>query len=82
MNFLHLLYIPLTILDFLVSVFLIYIVLIQESKTDGLQGQIGSVSPTTFKGKAGKDEKMTEITKKTSIAFFVLTLLIAIVHTH
>ena len=37
---------------------LIYIITIQESKNDGLSGQIGSTTATSsFKGKAGKDER-------------------------
>src|SRR5580700_7133095 len=57
---------------------LIYIITIQESKNDGLSGQIGSTTATSsFKGKAGKEDQLNLITKIMSIAFFIVSAVVA-----
>jgi len=68
----------LTILQFLIGVGLIAVVTMQESKNEGLQGQIGTSATTSFKGKAGREEQLNMIIQKVSIAFFVISLLVAI----
>jgi protein translocase SecG subunit len=65
-------------LNFVVGVFLIYIVTIQDSKNDGLQGQIGSTTTSSFKGKAGREEQLNLLTRNTGIVFFVLAILVAV----
>lgn len=72
----------LCVLNFFVGVFLIYIVTIQDTKNDGLQGQIGSTPTTSFKGKAGREEQLNYLTRSTGAIFFALSLLIAIVPKH
>ena len=56
---------------------LIWVVNRQESKNEGLTGQIGSPNVSTFKGKAGKEEQMVIVTKYAAVAFLILTLLSA-----
>jgi len=62
----------------ILSVALIYVVTIQESKTDGLQGQIGSPSVSTFKGKAGREERLNALTAQIAAVLCVCLLLYAI----
>ena len=64
--------------DVLIAVWLIYIVAIQESKNDGLQGQIGSKTQSAFKGKAGKEEKLNEWTRNSALLFFGIAIIIAL----
>ncbi len=73
----HYVYEFLSFVDLVVAVALIYIITIQESKNDGLTGQIGSKTTSSFKGKAGKEEKLNEITIKISSLFFVLLIIIS-----
>ena len=62
----------------IVGLSLIYIITIQESKNDGLSGQIGSTTATSsFKGKTGRDEQLNIITKNISIAFFCVSAVVA-----
>jgi protein translocase SecG subunit len=57
---------------------LIYIVTIQESKNDGLAGQIGSTTSTSsFKGKAGREDQLNVLTKNISIVFFAISCVVA-----
>lgn len=72
----------LSVLNFFVGVSLIYIVTIQDTRNEGLQGQIGSTTTTSFKGKAGRDEQLIKLTKGIGTAFFVLSLLIATLPKH
>jgi protein translocase SecG subunit len=72
------LYNILCFLNFVVGIFLIYIVTIQDSKNDGLQGQIGSTTTSSFKGKAGREEQLNLLTRNTGIVFFVLAILVAV----
>ena len=73
----HYFFILLNVLQFFLGIFLIYIVNRQESKNDGLQGQIGSASVSSFKGKTGKEEQLVIVTKYVGAAFFFVTLLTA-----
>ncbi|HLH79318.1 MAG TPA: preprotein translocase subunit SecG [Chthonomonas sp.] len=66
------------VLIFVLSVALIYVITIQESKIDGLQGQIGSASVSTFKGKAGKEELLNSITARLAAVLCICLLLYAI----
>ena len=62
----------------LAGIALVYIVTIQESKNDGLAGQIGSTTSTSsFKGKAGREEMLNLWTKNISIAFFAISAIVA-----
>ncbi len=53
------------------------LVTMQESKNDGLTGQIGSTTTSSFKGKAGREEYLNQLTRNGAIAFFIISLLVA-----
>jgi preprotein translocase subunit SecG len=76
--FLQYFYYLLCLSQFLIGAFLIFIVTMQESKTDGLQGQIGSTSTSSFRGKAGREEMLNLWTRNAAIIFFVISILVAV----
>jgi protein translocase SecG subunit len=73
----HIIYILLCVVQFFVAVGLIVVVTMQDSKNDGLTGQIGTTAATSFKGKAGREEQLTLLTRNLAIAFFVVSLIVA-----
>lgn len=75
---LHFLYILLCIAQVLIGISLIFIVQQQESKNEGLTGQIGTSVQSSFKGLAGREEKLTLLTRNISIAFFAVSILVAV----
>jgi len=74
----HVIYILLCIAQFLVGVALIVVVGMQESKNEGLTGQIGTTATSSFKGKAGREDRLNLLTRNTAIVFFVISILVAI----
>ena len=76
-GFLHFFYIFLCVVQFLVAIGLIGVITIQDSKSDGLTGQIGTTAAASFKGKAGREEHLNLLTRNLAIVFFVLSLLVA-----
>jgi preprotein translocase subunit SecG len=74
----HYIYVLLCIAQFLTAFGLIVVVTLQESKTDGLTGQIGTTATSSFKGKAGREEHLNLLTRNIAIAFFVISVLVAI----
>ena len=74
----HILYIILMTLQFLAGITLITVVTMQESKNEGLQGQIGTTAATSFKGKAGREEQLNLVIRNVAIVFFVISLLVAV----
>lgn len=64
-------------IQFVLGIGLITVVAMQESKNDGLTGQIGTTATTSFKGKAGKEERLNQLTKNIAIAFFVISIIVA-----
>ena len=74
----HVLYILLCVIQFFVGIGLIVVVTIQESKNDGLQGQIGTAATSSFKGKAGREEQLTLLTRNTAIVFMTVSVLVAL----
>ena len=77
-NVTHILYILLAAVQFLVSIGLIVVVTMQDSKQDGLTGQIGTTAATSFKGKAGREERLNLLTRNLAIVFFVVSVIVAI----
>jgi preprotein translocase subunit SecG len=75
---LHILYILLCVAQVLIGVSLIFVVQQQESKTEGLTGQIGTAVQSSFKGLAGREEKMNLLTRNLAIAFFAVSILVAV----
>jgi preprotein translocase subunit SecG len=61
----------------LIGLGLIYVIAIQESKTEGLQGQIGTTVASSFKGKTGREERLNLLTRNLAIAFMVICGIVA-----
>lgn len=75
---LHVFYILLCVAQFVVAAGLIAVVTAQESKTDGLTGQIGTTATSSFKGKAGREERLNLLTRNMAVVFFIISILVAI----
>jgi protein translocase SecG subunit len=75
---LHFFYWLLLFVQMLSGIALITIVTMQESKNEGLTGQIGSTATSSFKGKAGREERLTLYTRNIAIVFFAVSALVAI----
>lgn len=60
------------------AISLIFIIDGQQTKNEGLGGTIGGRVQSSFKGKPGFEERLTEITKFLGIGFFATSLLVAI----
>ncbi len=70
--------VALTIIQVLICVALIAVVVLQSGKSAGLSGSIAGGAETFFGKKKGMDEFLGKLTKIFAGAFFVLTLVIAI----
>ena len=66
------------ILQVFLGVSVIFIVAIQQTKNEGLGGTIGGTVSSSFKGKAGFEERLNEITRNLGVGFFVVSILVAI----
>lgn len=63
----------------LISISLIFLVMSQTSKNDGLTGTIGNNSTgANFKGKPGFEERLQGYTRQIGIAWFVVSILVGI----
>ena len=62
---------------FIVSLILIALVVSQTSKSEGLGAVSGTSSPS-LRGRAGMDEKLSEYTRYTAVAFLILSVLLYI----
>lgn len=71
-------YILFCVIQFLLAVGLIFLISVQESKNEGLTGQIGTTVSSSFKGLAGKEEQLSTMTRNLGIAFFVISLIVAV----
>ncbi len=60
------------------AIMLIFIVAIQQTKSEGLSGTIGGQVTSSFKGKPGFEDRLTEWTKYLGIGFFVSSILVAV----
>lgn len=78
MMFLHFFYWLLLLVQMGSGIALITIVTMQESKNDGLTGQIGTTATSSFKGKAGREERLTLYTRNIAIVFFTVSALVAV----
>ena len=74
----HALFIILSIAQVLLAIGMIFIVAIQQTKNEGLGGTIGGRVQSSFKGKAGFEEKLNELTRNIGIGFFVVSILVAV----
>ena len=64
----------------ILAIFLIIVVLIQESRSAGLSGAISGGADTFFGKSKGRtmEQKLVKLTRISAIAFFILTLGITI----
>ena len=64
----------------ILAIFLIIVVLLQESRSAGLSGAISGGADTFFGKSKGRtmEQKLVKLTKISAIAFFILTLGITI----
>jgi len=74
----HYFHTALGVVQVLLSIGVIFIVAIQQTKNEGLGGTIGGKPTSSFKGKPGFEERLTEITKQLGIGFFVVSILVAL----
>ena len=72
------LYYLICIIQVALGIALVYIVAIQESKNEGLTSQIGATPTSSFKGKAGREEKLQLVTRNLGIVFFLFSTLVAV----
>ena len=68
----------LLLVQMVAGIALITIVTMQESKNDGLTGQIGTTASSSFKGKAGREERMSLYTRNIAVVFFTISALVAV----
>ena len=68
------------ILLILLSIFLIIVVLLQESRSAGLSGAISGAADTFFGKSKGRtmEQKLVKFTKIGAVIFFVLSLAVSI----
>ena len=69
----------LMIVDVLVCLGLIFVVLMQSSKSTGVSGVVGGASEQFFGKKKGLDDLFAKMSGVLTGIFFVLTLLIAVI---
>ena len=60
------------------AICLIFIVAIQQTKSEGLSGTIGGQVTSSFKGKPGFEERLTEYTRYIGVAFFFVSIVVAL----
>ncbi|HCJ40349.1 preprotein translocase subunit SecG [uncultured Ruminococcus sp.] len=67
----------------LCSVIIVLVVLVQESKDDGLTSAIGGGYNDSFYGKNTgntRDAKLNRMTRSAAIVMFILTIAVSIIH--
>ncbi|MEI6914051.1 MAG: preprotein translocase subunit SecG [Armatimonadota bacterium] len=65
------------IIQILCALVLIVIVMSQTTKNEGLGASIGGKPTTTFRGKAGFEEKLQMYTMYAAVAFFISSIAVA-----
>lgn len=68
----------LSVVQILLGIGLIFIVAIQQSKSEGLGGAIAGRPTSSFKGKPGFEDRLNEITRYLGAGFFVVSILVAV----
>lgn len=74
----HALHIVLSVIQVALAAGLIFVVAIQQTKSEGLGGTIGGKVTSSFKGKPGFEDRLNEMTKYIGIGFFVASILVAV----
>lgn len=67
------------IAQMVVAVVLLFFVMSQATKSEGLSGTIGGKSESAFRGKPGAEDRWQEFTKWSAIAFMVVSIVLALV---
>ena len=65
------------ILQLVSALALIFIIMSQASKSEGLSGTLGGKTESAFQGKPGLEEKLDEITKWAAVVFMVVSIIVA-----
>ena len=71
----------LTAIQVVAAIGMVIVILMQTTKSEGLSGTIGGKATTTFRGKPGTEEKLSQYTKWTAITFMVTSALVFYVRT-
>lgn len=74
----HTLYVILSIIQVILALGVIFIVAIQQTKSEGLGGVIGGKVSSSFKGKPGFEDRLNDLTRYLAIGFFVASILVAV----
>jgi protein translocase SecG subunit len=74
----HYVNVALSIAQVILAVGVIFIVAIQQTKSEGLGGTIGGRVTSSFKGKPGFEDRLNEITRYLGVGFFVVSILVAL----
>lgn len=74
----HAINILLSVIQVVMALGLIFLIDIQQTKNEGLGGTIGGKVQSSFKGKAGFEERLSDMTKNLGVGFFVVSILVAV----
>jgi protein translocase SecG subunit len=74
----HTINILLGFVQVLLAIALVFVVDIQTPKNEGIGGSIGGRVQTSFKGKAGFEDRLNAMTRNLGIGFFAVSILVAI----
>lgn len=72
----------LVIAQMLIALALLFFVMSQATKSEGLSGTIGGKSESAFRGKPGAEDKWQDYTKWSAISFMVVSFILALVTSH
>lgn len=64
----------------LTSCALIFIIMTQTTKSEGLSGTIGGKTQSSFRGKPGMEDKLNLLTKYAAVGWMVTSVLVAVAH--
>lgn len=74
----HVIHILLSVVQIALAIGLIFIVAIQQTKSEGLSGTIGGKVASSFKGLPGFEERLNQITRYLGTGFFIASILVAV----
>lgn len=67
-----------SIIQILSALVLIFLVISQTTKSEGLTGTIGGKASSSFRGKPGMDDKLAQLTTYSAVTFMVTSILVYI----
>lgn len=68
----------LSIIQMLLALGVVFIVAIQQPKSEGFGSAISGKVASSFKGKPGFEDRLNELTRYLAIGFFVASILVAV----